>query len=468
MLTGEEMMRGYLERVATFICQFNLEAAPEGVVSHSKLVLLDTIGAIMKGSGNREVQSLAGRLGSNHEPRRAVVIGTRMRADPHVAALINGAAGTWDELDEGHAAAKGHPGIHVVPAALALAESCERSGAELLESIIVGYEVAAATGKATTLRDGFHAHGTWGTLGSAAASAKLAGFGEKKIREAINIASALTVAAPYQAAVEGATVRNLFAGMSNCVGVLAMELCGSGLTGQVDAPRNVFALLSGTEFDSKLMADGLGKHYQILRNYFKVYPCCRHTHACIEAALAFGKLSTTMVEEIEKVTVETYDRAALMCAGSEASNQLAARFSIPFIVASTLLRGNIDIDTFAEAERSDQVVRELASKITVHEDSSHTAERPRYRTARIIIDLRSGRKLSQVGTIDEDADETQIPAAQVREKFRSLTSARVGADRGREILAAVERIETISDVRELTKLLVAESECDLGGKDGQT
>ena len=80
------------------------------------------------------------------------------------------------EVDEGNRLGGGHPAIHVIPGALALAEERRaRTAGALLEAIVVGYEVGSRLGGATTARPNVHSHGTWGTISTAVAVAKLAG-----------------------------------------------------------------------------------------------------------------------------------------------------------------------------------------------------------------------------------------------------------------------------------------------------
>ena len=73
--------------------------------------------------------------------------------------------GTCHELDKGHRFARGHPGVHVVPAVLAWAGAHEVHGRDALLAVILGYEAAARLGSAMRMRAGGHPHGTWGTVG---------------------------------------------------------------------------------------------------------------------------------------------------------------------------------------------------------------------------------------------------------------------------------------------------------------
>src|SRR6202030_1661799 len=98
-----------------------------------------------------------------------------------MAAFLNGTAGTMLEIDEGNQFARGHPGIHVVPAVLAAAEELGSSGSDVLLAIALGYEIGSRVGIASKLRVTMHPHGTWGTVGAAVAVARLHGASSKQM-----------------------------------------------------------------------------------------------------------------------------------------------------------------------------------------------------------------------------------------------------------------------------------------------
>ena len=131
----------------------------------------------------------------------------------------------------------GHPSIHVTPAALAVGEEQGSSGKRVLESIIVGYEITSRIGGATTAKHEIHSHGTWGTIGSAVATARLLGFDAAQTRQTINLAASMSPANTWTPCFEGATVRNLYPGRSNFQGILAAHLSQCGFTGLKDGDR---------------------------------------------------------------------------------------------------------------------------------------------------------------------------------------------------------------------------------------
>jgi hypothetical protein len=133
--------------------------------------------------------------------------------EPWWAIVANGLAGTMLELDEGNRFARGHPGIHVLPAALAEAERLGRSGAALLAALVVGYDVAARLGGGAPVRPGMHMHGVHGAVGAAAAVARLRELDAESTARALGVAAGLTLGTSWRTALGGATVRNAYAGV---------------------------------------------------------------------------------------------------------------------------------------------------------------------------------------------------------------------------------------------------------------
>ncbi|GIT43042.1 MAG: hypothetical protein Ct9H300mP11_09780 [Chloroflexota bacterium] len=202
----------------------------------AKLVVLDTIGAILGGSNLPENVKLAQLAANTGGKGRSTLLGQPGSSTAVFAALSNATAGVSLEMDEGNRLGGGHAAIHVVPAALAIAEELGSSGKEFMESVIVAYEVTSRIGSGTVVKDTVHSHGTWGTIGSAVATAKLMNFDSDKIKTTINLAASMSPANTWTPCLEGATIRNLYPGRSGFQGIMAAHLTDCGFTGLEEGP----------------------------------------------------------------------------------------------------------------------------------------------------------------------------------------------------------------------------------------
>ena len=143
------MTADYLDRLSDWAAIAPLEDLPPAVRERAALVIADSLAVTVHGMQVPEMRALVARHLAEPRPGRASVIGAGRRADPASAALLNGTAGTWIDMNEGNLHANGHPGIQVIPLAWALAEQDGRSGRDLLAAFVVGYEVSARIKRAS-------------------------------------------------------------------------------------------------------------------------------------------------------------------------------------------------------------------------------------------------------------------------------------------------------------------------------
>ncbi|MFM8547960.1 MAG: MmgE/PrpD family protein [Betaproteobacteria bacterium] len=427
--------RDYLDDLSVFAAGLNFSALPDEVRVHTAWVLADTLAAIVAGSAEPEVRALATALVSS-EQGDATLPGLARRASADQAALINGTAGTFLEMDEGNRFSRGHPCIHVLPAVMALAEKDRPDTEGFLSGLVVGYELGSRLGAASRVRGGFHPHGTWGTVGAAAACARLLDQSPQTMRETINIASSLTTASSKRTMLEGGLVRNVYAGMSNRNGLLAVNLAQCGFSGERDGPGTLLGVLISDHFDRDAATAGLGSDWHILQNYFKLHSCCRYNHGALDALDAIAvREGLPDPSSIERIEVESYHLAAELN-DSAPRNTLAAKFSVPFAVATRIIRGSSALSSFTWDAVRDPATLALAKRVSVIEDPAMTARLPAERPARVTLFTREGgKRVGEVG-INRGDDASPYTPDELRQKFLDLTSRVWPLSHGKAVLGA--------------------------------
>ncbi len=446
-------MTDYLDRLARFAADTRHDALPDHTRAAARLVILDTLGAMVAGSALEENRRLAKLAAARCPAGAATLLGHDLRADAFWAALVNATAGVALEVDEGNRHGGGHPAIHCVPGALALGEERGVDGRRLMESVVAGYEIGSRLGSATTPRSAVHSHGTWGTIGTAVAAARLAGAAAPDIRAAINLAASMSPANSWTPALAGATIRNLYPGRSAWQGLLAVELHRAGFTGLDDAPADVYGGILADRYEPALAMEGLGERYRIEQNYVKLHACCRYNHFALEAVLALQRRHALAHDQVAAVTVTTIP-FGLRMAEPDPKGRLAAKFSIPYAVAAALVLGHAGVAAFESPALDDERIRDLAGRVVVREDSAMTPRRMDYPTARVAIALRDGRVLEEVtGIVRGDAADP-VADEEVRDKFLALTSPVLGERRAREAADRIADLDAVKDVRDLTPHLV--------------
>jgi 2-methylcitrate dehydratase PrpD len=452
----------YLDRLAGFVAATRLDALPASTVAATKLVLLDTLGAIVAGSAMPENGQLARLAAARGSEGSATVLGHRGKADAFWAALTNATAGVALEVDEGSRLGGGHPAIHVVPGALAVAEERRLDGRRLLEAIVAGYEVGSRIGGATTARANVHSHGTWGTISTAVAVAKLGGAAAEKVRATLNLAGSMSPANTWTAALEGATIRNLYPGRSAFQGILAVELERCGFTGLGDAPSDVYGTILADRFEPELAVAGLeslsrgdggrGAH-RIEQNYFKLHACCRFNHFALDAVMALRGAHRLTGDQVEKVEIVTIPFAVRMGDPAPRSS-LAARFSIPWAVAASLVLGRTDPSAFDATALGDERIRALARRVEIGTDPAMSPRRADAPTARVRLVLRGGQALERTTSVVRGDALSPVPHDEIVAKFMSLAGPILGEPQARKVVDVVEDTDRLEDVGALTAMLV--------------
>ena len=450
-------MSDYLDELCGFAAGLRYEDLPPQVVRRAKEVTADTLAVVAAGSREEEVRQLTLRIApAGGGP--ATLLGDGRRTDALNAALVNGTAGTFLELDEGNQFGRGHPAVHVLPAVLAAAEEGRLSGRELITALVLGYEIGTRIGIAAKIRMSMHPHGTWGTVGAAVAVGKLNGYGAERFRAIINVSSCLALATSRKTMLEGATVRNVYSGVSNHMGLLAHHLVSSGFTGEADGLGTVYGAVISETFDRAAMTEELGTRWEIGRNYFKRHACCRYNHATLDALLQLmaqapgGRIDPRRVAEIE---VATYSLAAQLC-DRRPGNMLAAKFSIPFAIATTLVHGHAGVESFMPPAVRDPAVRELALRVRVSEDPQLTAMMPARRPSRVRLKLTDGSLLQAEAFVNKGDFEDPYAADELRRKYFELAETAWGGHAAKAVYETVAHLEEIPDVNRLTAPVAAE------------
>jgi 2-methylcitrate dehydratase PrpD len=447
---------GWLTQLAGFCAGLRYEDLPAEVVSRTIQVIGDCIAAIAAGAQEPETIALANRMAPSDDANGAAVIGAGRNASLSLAAFLNGTSGTMLELDEGNQFARGHPGIHVVPAVLAAARQAKASGRDIITAVALGYEIGARIGIASKLRITMHPHGTWGTVGAAVAIAWLNRRDAAGFVETINVASSLGLSTSRKTMLEGGTVRNSYAGFSNQIGLMVADFVASGFSGEADGLGTVYGTVIADDWRPELMTEALGERWEIARNYFKRHACCRYNHGALDALarIVAGEGGRIAPEKIARIDVGTYIWAAQL-AGQEPHNMLAAKFSLPFSIATTIVHGAATVEAFREPARLQPITRDLARRVFVREDEAATAKLPALRPAKVTITLTDGRVLEAEALTNRGDTEDPYSEAEVREKFHDLTGPVWGAPHAAAILAKVDALPQLASLDDLNALLAA-------------
>ncbi|HBY92345.1 MAG TPA: hypothetical protein DEP84_00030 [Chloroflexi bacterium] len=446
-------MIGPVKGLAAFVHRLTYDRLPERVQQHAAGILLDMVGVIIWGAQDPFLNAFRTELLGAARTGPATILGTRHRCDPGQAALFNAAACTVTQIDEGHRRALGHPGIHIFPALLAIAEREGRGGKALLTALVAGYEVAVRLGEAMRpLHPGIHAHGHWPTIAAAVAGAKLLDADQATLVQAIEAAATLTLTPWTRTATDGVTAHHLYAGMGAQTAVTVAYGTRAGMTASQGTLTEYFGPRGSLAFKPERLAAGLDGdeiEFEILNNYFKFQPVCAHTITTIEAVDAIrSRLPHTAT--VRRVTVRTYGLAAEL-SDQAPRTTLAAKFSIPFVVAARLLSPDRRLQALHEQDLDDPRLHDLMRRVHVEIDPVLDREYPGARPSLVEFELDDGSSTAERRDMPPGDAENPASDEALNAKFLELTAPILGTERAATLAtlcrnaAALESIRTLTD-----------------------
>ena len=450
------MAHNYLDRLSEFVADTRFEDLPPDTIAAARDVVLDTLGAITAGSRLPENANFARLAADLSGPGKASIIGHPHRAQPVWATMVNATAGVALEMDEGNRVGGGHPSIHVTPGALAVGEDLDSSGRDVLTAIILGYEVISRVGTATEVKPEVHSHGTWGTIGTAAATARLMGFDAAQTKLAMNLAMSMSPANTWTPCLEGATVRNLYPGRSGFQGIMAAHLSQCGYTAVADGPADLYATFLGDGFNPDAVVDGLGGDpYRIQQNYFKFHACCLYNHPALGRG---GKPAAGIALRGGGRERHHRDRAAHRADnGRRRAGQYAGRQ-----VLHTLRGGG---GSMLRRNRRERVPARPGGQLrsAATGPAGRGRRRPRDEPAPLRLPVRPRRRAQlndgralESSVISQRGDATNpAPRDLLLDKFRSLAAPTLD-DGVQRVIDAAGRLDNLDGINELTTLLSAE------------
>lgn len=372
--------------LAKFAADTTHAKIPDKVRKAALWHVLDTIGVCIAGANPQEESGVvARRLAEKWKARSgSMIFGLNTNCRPEMAALLNGSLAQALEMDDKHGSSLARPGSTVTPAVLAVAHANNMSLTDVVTAVTVGYEVMIRLGFVAGerfLERGYHTSSLLGAFGTVAAIGSLLRCSAGDIVNALGIAG--TFAAGIQEATRtGSTSKILHGGWGAHSGVVALDLATAGITGPSSVFEGKFGFfncfltpISG-ELDFAKAADGLGSRWYLPETAYKPYPCCQLLHAFIEGAKQIraelkeiGKpldtieqISCQLAEPGLTLVTEPRDRKAAP------SHPHEARFSLPYGVATTLLYGDVDVESFRPERLRDPEVLRLAELVVTSED----------------------------------------------------------------------------------------------------
>ena len=379
---------------------------------------------------------------------QASVLGRSEKVDMASAALINGITSHTFDFDDTHLKTIIHPAGPVASAVLALAEYTGASGRELVDALVLGIDVSCRVGNAMYPEHydrGWHITGSTGTLGAAAACARLLKLDVQKTAMALGIAASQPVGMREQF---GTMTKPFHPGGAARAGLMSALLAKQGYTASpkaLEAPRGMMQTVS-TKNDWTEITGELGQRFEISFNSYKPFACGIVIHPSIDACAQLRAQGVTP-EQIASIELKVHSLVLELTGKKEPQDGLQAKFSVYHGCAAGLTFGRAAEDEFSDevVNRADMVA--LRRKVVATVDDSIDEA-----SADVTAVLTDGRRVHvfvkhAIGSLQNPMTDAMLEA-----KFRGMSDAVLGAAKTKALITGCWAVGGAGDVRALTAL----------------
>jgi 2-methylcitrate dehydratase PrpD len=435
---------------------FRLRDVPAEVVAHTKLILLDTLGAMLAASNPkyaapRILVDFTRRLGGTSE---SSIVGHGFKSSCVNAALVNGTFGYTCDIEPHHVGGILHAPAVMVPTSLAVAEKVGATGRQFLEAMLLGIEVTCRVSYAinpTALYNrGFHPSAICGAFGAAAAAGHLFRLNAPKTCVALGLAMQQASGLLAWASDRTEHSRPLNPGLAARNGTTAAYLASLGFGGPpvpFEGKYDVFTAFSGERHPEALLADW-GKHFYLPEFAYKLYSSCSFTHPGLDALLGLAHDHRLQAADVQEIVLRFPKSGAHMIDNNELKSHCAQ-----YILPVGLVRGRVLIDDILQDRLRDPEVARLRDHTKLVADPSLDGGWPEMYASIVEVTTRDGRHLSARVDHARGTMENPLTAEEIHRKYAGLAGTVTSAARADQIAEFVHEIDRAPDVMRLATLL---------------
>ena len=455
-------------RLARFVRALSLDAVPPPIVANATDLVLDTLGnalAAVHDDFGRAALAVARELGG---PAESSLLGARGKVAAANAVLANATLAHGLDFDDTREDAIVHTGCVAVTTALALGEATGATGRAVIEATIAAVEIMCRVGLAVPgALHARHFHPTAITAGFAAAAAagKLRGLSEDQLVHAFGICGS-QASGIIEYLADGSWTKRLHPGWNAHAGVIATQLARAGFSGPetvFEGGHGLYQAFAGGHDAAKLdaLAGTLGRTWEIAELTLKPYPCGSIAQPYMDCAARLRDEHGVKAEAITAIRCRTsagpLPRLWEPLAAKHAPpNGYAAKFSLPYLIASILVRGKAGLAEFTDDAVQDSDVLRVAKLVTY--DVDPTIDYPRQFVGDVTITLADGRVVHAHQDRPRGGPDAPLARAQLEAKFRGNAALALPDGQGERVIRSVSGLATASSLSALLAALNVEGQ----------
>jgi len=460
--------------LAGFVRHLRLDHVPPDIRLRAKYLMLDAIGCGL--AARRDAFALhfseATFALAADAPGNACVVGYARRLPSRDAAMLNGVLLHGLDYDDTHMAGVLHLSVSVLPTLLGLAGYLRLSGADLLVAYIAAVEAGARLASVTAgglHAQGFHPTGVIGAFACTLAAGRAMGLSVAQLVHAQGAALSFA-SGSLQFIEDGAWTKRIHPGWAAQSGIVAATLAARGVqapqapyTGRYGLYRSYLdergrAGLDASLATTALSADGTATVWEISNIAVKPYAMCHFVHAAIDAAIAIHRrgLQVASIRDIEVLVPAA--AVQLVCEPADRKrrpqNEYEAKFSLPYAVASGLMRGRLGLKELEPAAYRDHEILSLMDKVRYVVDATSTF--PRHYTGEVRVTLANGTTLRQREAVNRGHVDNPLSNDDVHAKFMENATLHFSTAHAGAISELVLALDNLTDLGALETLLASD------------
>ncbi len=437
------------QQLARFVAEHPSRGWSDAVDHEAHRTFLNWLGCAIGAARHEAVESALAAVQMLEPAPQATLAGRSERVDIANAALINGIASHTFDFDDTHLKTIIHPAGPVASAVMALAEQLGSSGRQVIDALVLGIDVACRMGNLVYPQHydrGWHITGSTGTLGAAAACARLLALDPQRTAMALGIAASQPVGLREQF---GTMTKPFHPGGAARAGLMAALMARHGFTASpraLEAPRG-WAQVVSTKYDWREAQEALGERFEISFNTYKPFACGIVIHPSIDACVQLREQGIT-ADQVETIELRVHSLVLELTGKKEPQDGLQGKFSVYHGCAAGLIFGRAGEEEFSDAIVRREDVVALRRKVLAVVDDSVREE-----SAVVTATLRGGRQVRvhvehAIGSLQRPMTDGNLEV-----KFHALSDPILGAGRTAEAIQACWGLGQAANLRGLLALL---------------
>ena len=465
---------GETEILADYVATGKYEDLPKDVVAHTKKIIMDTVACGLGGRKTLEGDVLLDIVKEMGGKPQATIIGDAARVSCEQAAQVNRVITNMLDYDDDILNPNvGHMSSVLVPVALAIGEYTNASGKDIINALVLGYEVVIRLRQAVDpteevfLKSFEQIDFSGLAFGATAVAGKLLGLNGQQMADAFGLTGYVRIKRvrdfnPNREKDGMARWMKVTGGDATIPSIHAAFLAQRGFSGDrtiLNQGRGYEVTVGSDRYDSAKAIADLGKRYGMLKISFKFYSSCRLISATLEAAAAIASENSIKVKDVEQVIVKGQESLSRHMAMVEPKYMIQAQFCVPYLVTMVLMGEPTGPNWFTEDKLKDPKIKEFQHKVKVEEDpeASKAGWGPmnvRWNST-VEITTKAGKRFTKHVEYPKGEAENPFTRQDHIDKLKNMASW-LGMKQGQinKLIKTLDRVEELKTISELTRLLV--------------